>query len=110
MASPHKRSGSKFPLRATSESPGALVTTDRWEILMARASSGPRGRQPGGTPPAGGLGPLVTVPLILANLAVVAIMIGLARPRLEYEVAVGYACLVPVTAEAVRQFFDTGQG
>ena len=104
MASPHKRGGSKFPLRATSESPGALVTTDRWEILMARASSGPRGRQPGG------LGPLVTVPLILANLAVVAIMIALARPRLEYEVAVGYACLVPVTAEAVRQFFDTGQG
>jgi succinate--hydroxymethylglutarate CoA-transferase len=53
---------------------------------------------------------LVTVPLILANLAVVAIMIALARPRLEYEVAVGYACLVPVTAEAVRQFFDTGRG
>ena len=48
--------------------------------------------------------------LILANLAVVAIMIALARPRLEYEAAVGYACLVPVTAEAVRQFFDTGQG
>lgn len=53
---------------------------------------------------------MVTLPLILANLAVVAIMIALARPRLEYEVAVGYACLVPVTAEAVRQFFDTGQG
>ena len=48
--------------------------------------------------------------LILANLAVVAIMIALARPRLEYEAAVGYACLVPLTAEAVRQFFDTGQG
>jgi len=77
---------------------------------MARASSGPRGRQPSGTPPPGGLGPLVTLPLILANLAVVAIMIALAWPRLEYEVAVGYACLVPVTVEAVRQFFDTGQG
>jgi hypothetical protein len=76
---------------------------------MARVSSGPRRRQPGGTPPPGGLGPLVTLTLILANMAVVAIMITLARPRLEYEVAVGYACLVPVTAEAVRQFFDTGQ-
>ena len=52
----------------------------------------------------------MTLTLILANLAVVAIMIALARPRLEYEAAVGYACLVPVTAEAVRQFFDTGQG
>ena len=79
---------------------------------MARVSGGPRGRQPGETPAPGGFdwGPLVTLTLILANLAVVAIMIALARPRLEYEVAVGYACLVPVTAEAVRQFFDTGQG
>ena len=79
---------------------------------MARISSGPRGRQPGGTPPPGGFdwGALVPLTLILANLAVVAIMIALARPRLEYEAAVGYACLVPVTAEAVRQFFDTGQG
>ena len=79
---------------------------------MARVSGGPRGRQPGETPPPGGFdwGPLVTLTLILANLAVVAIMIALARPRLEYEAAVGYACLVPVTAEAVRQFFDTGQG
>ena len=79
---------------------------------MARVSGGPRGRQPGETPAPGGFdwGPLVTLTLILANMAVVAIMITLARPRLEYEVAVGYACLVPVTAEAVRQFFDTGQG
>ena len=79
---------------------------------MARVSGGPRGRQPGETPAPGGFdwGPLVTLPLILANLAVVAIMITLARPRLEYEAAVGYACLVPLTAEAVRQFFDTGQG
>jgi hypothetical protein len=53
---------------------------------------------------------LGTLTLILASLAVVAIMIILARPGAEYEVAVEYACLVPVTAEAVRQFFDTGQG
>ena len=79
---------------------------------MARVSGGPRGRQPGETPAPGGFdwGPLVTLTLILANLAVVAIMIALARPRLDYEVAVGYACLVPVTAEAVRQFCDTDQG
>ena len=77
---------------------------------MTRVSSGSRGRRPGGTPPPGGPGALVTLTLILANLAVVAIMIALARPRLEYEVAVGYVCLVPVTAEALRQFFDTGQG
>jgi hypothetical protein len=78
---------------------------------MARVSRGRRGRQPGGTPPGSfDRGPLGTLTLILASLAVVAIMIILARPGVEYEVAVEYACLVPVTAEAVRQFFDTGQG
>ena len=34
---------------------------------MARVSSGPRGRQPGGTPPPGGLGPLVTLISILGQ-------------------------------------------
>ena len=44
---------------------------------MARVSRGRRGRQPGGTPPGSfDWGPLGTLTLILASLAVVAIMIG----------------------------------
>ena len=77
---------------------------------MPRLSGWRVGCQPDGSPPGEfDWRPWVTLALILAGLAGVTILVARQWPSLEFEVAIVYACLVPVVVEGVRQIFDTSE-